>query len=325
MVGAVSSDYGAARGEAPFSPMTLAVDELIEQLAAKQLGLVTRTQLRAAGVPADVIDRRVRVRRLRQLHRGVYRVGPLVATRSRELAAVLACGPLHAALSHKSAGMLWQLLPWDESAPIDVSVSQGNRGRRPNIRIHRVSLHAGDVTSLEGVPVTSVFRTLLDLSAVIGGRDLERVLAQAERQHGLDRSTLESLADRHAGRPGAPTLRALLVSDAGMSLTRSEAEERFLALIRKAQLPAPETNVQLGEYEVDFVWRRERLVVEVDGFAFHSSRHNFELDRRRDGWLMSRGISVMRVTWRQLVQEPTALVARVAQLLARAHVGDALQ
>jgi very-short-patch-repair endonuclease len=304
--------------------MTLAVDELIEQLAAKQLGLVTRTQLRAAGVPADVIDRRVRAKRFRQLHRGVYRIGPLVAPRSRELAAVLACGP-HAALSHKSAGMLWQLLSADDSAPIEVSVSQGNRGRRPNIRVHRVSLRAGDVASVEGVAVTSMVRTLLDLSGITGGRELERVLAQAERQYGLDRSTLESLADRHAGRPGAPTLRALLVSDAGMSLTRSEAEERFLALIRKAQLPAPETNVQLGEYEVDFVWRRERLVVEVDGFAFHSSRHNFELDRLRDGWLMSRGMSVMRVTWQQLVHEPTALVARVAQSLARAGAGIGLQ
>ena len=304
--------------------MTLAVDELIEELAAKQLGLVTRAQLCAAGVPGDVIDRRVRAKRLRQMHRGVYRVGPLVAPRSRELAAVLACGP-DAALSHKSAGMLWQLLPADESAPIEVSVSQGNRGRRPNIRVHRVSLRAGEVTSLEGVPVTSVVRTLLDLSAVIGGRDLERVLAQAERHHGLDRRQLQALTDGHAGRPGAPTLRALLQSDAGIALTRSEAEERILALIRKAQLPAPETNVQVGEYEVDFVWRRERLVVEVDGFAFHSSRHNFELDRRKDRWLTSKGMSVMRVTWRQIVHEPTAVVAHLAQSLARADLGDALR
>jgi very-short-patch-repair endonuclease len=298
--------------------MTFSVDELIEDIAARQMGLVTRAQLRAAGIAADVIDRRVRANRLRQVHRGVYRVGPLVAPRSRELAAVLACGP-RAALSHRSAGALWELLPAaDESAPIDISVSQGNRGRRPNIRVHRVSLPAHDVTSLEGIPVTSVCRTVLDLAALLGARDLERVLAQAERQHHLDQPTLQSIAANHAGRPGAPVLRALLQNEARPALTRSEAEERFLSLIRKAQLPAPETNVLAGEYEVDFLWRRERLVVEVDGFAFHSARQNFESDRRRDARLAARGLSVVRVTWRQLVQEPEAMVARLAQALARA-------
>ncbi|MEX2284216.1 MAG: DUF559 domain-containing protein [Gemmatimonadota bacterium] len=297
--------------------MTLAVDELIERLACTQLGLVTRPQLRECGIADDVIDRRVRANRLRKVHRGVYRVGPLVAPRSCELAAVLACGP-HALLSHRNAGTLWQLLPADaETAPIDVSVSRGNRGRRPNIRMHRVSLSADDDTNLEGIPVTSVRRTILDLAALLGGRDLERALAQAERLHRLDRSTLRSMATSHAGRPGAPVLRGLLQNEAGPALTRSEAEERFLGLIRKAQLPAPETNVQLGEYEVDFLWRREQLVVEVDGFAFQSSRQNFETDRRRDARLTARGLSVMRVTWRQVVHEPEAMVARLAQSLVR--------
>jgi putative AbiEi antitoxin of type IV toxin-antitoxin system len=134
--------------------MTLAVDELIEQLAATQMGLVTRTQLRECGIAADVIDRRVRATRLRQVHRGVYRVGPLVAPRSRELAAVLACGP-HAILSHRSAGPLWLLLPADESAPIDIIVSNGCRGRRPGILVHRVSLAVNDVTILDGIRITS--------------------------------------------------------------------------------------------------------------------------------------------------------------------------
>jgi very-short-patch-repair endonuclease len=158
---------------------------------------------------------------------------------------------------------------------------------------------------------------VLDLATVLSSRDLERVLAQAERLNYLDQRTLQSLATNHAGRPGAPILRALLQQEAGPALTRSEAEARFLALIRKAQLPAPETNVPVGEYEVDFLWRRERLVVEVDGFAFHSSRQHFETDRLRDARLTARGLIVMRVTWRQVVHEPTATVARLAQSLAR--------
>ena len=290
-------------------------DLLIEELAARQLGLVTRAQLRERGITARAIDRRVQAMRLRPVQRGVYRVGPVAAPHARELAAVFACGP-HAVVSHRSAAWLWQLLPDPgDVEPVDVSLRQGDRNR-PRIRAHRVCLRADEVTTLQNIPITSIRRTLTDLSALLGGREMERVLAQAERLHRIDQHTLQSLAVNHAGRPGAPLLRALLQNETGPALTRSEAEERFLALIRKAQLPAPETNVLLGEYEVDFLWRRERLVVEVDGFAFHSSRENFEIDRRRDARLTAGGLSVMRVTWRQVVQEPTAIVARLAQALA---------
>ena len=113
-------------------------------------------------------------------------------------------------------------------------------------------------------------------------------------------------------------LRALLVGDASPAFTRSEAEARFLALIRKAQLSEPETNVRVGGYEVDFLWRRERVVVEVDGFAFHSSRRTFENDRRRDRELTARGFNVLRVTWRQVASESEALLVRLTQTLARA-------
>ena len=104
--------------------------------------------------------------------------------------------------------------------------------------------------------------------------------------------------------------------DEGPTLTRSEAEERFLALVRAARLPPPECNTRIGPYEVDFLWRSERLVVEVDGYAFHSSRLAFERDRRRDADLQTQGYSVMRFTWRQIVQEPVALVACLAQRLS---------
>ena len=102
------------------------------------------------------------------------------------------------------------------------------------------------------------------------------------------------------------------------SLTRSEAEAKLLALVRSAGLPRPETNVVSSQYEVDFLWRSERVVVEVDGYAFHSSRRAFEADRRRDAELAARGYTVIRVTWRQLVGEPHAVVARIAAALALA-------
>jgi very-short-patch-repair endonuclease len=102
-------------------------------------------------------------------------------------------------------------------------------------------------------------------------------------------------------------------------MTRSEAERRLLALVRAARLPQPETNVRLGRYEVDMLWRRQRLVVEVDGFAYHGSRRAFERDRRRDADLTQAGYRVVRFTWRQITQEPEAVVARLAALIAAAR------
>jgi very-short-patch-repair endonuclease len=111
-------------------------------------------------------------------------------------------------------------------------------------------------------------------------------------------------------------LRALLSGDASPALTRSQAEERFLALVRRAQLALPEANVGVGGYEVDFLWRSQRLAVEVDGFAFHSSRRAFNRDRRRDSLLSLKGLRVLRITWSQIVEEPEAVAALLAHNLA---------
>ena len=114
-------------------------------------------------------------------------------------------------------------------------------------------------------------------------------------------------------------LRVLLDRREGPALTRSEAEGRLLALVRAARLSRPELNVRVAGHEVDFLWREVGLVVEVDGFAFHSSREAFERDRLRDAELQAHGFTVMRVTWRQLVDTPEALVARLAAVLTWPH------
>lgn len=109
---------------------------------------------------------------------------------------------------------------------------------------------------------------------------------------------------------------ALVAHQAGSALTRSEAEERFLDLIRRAQLPAPEVNTRVHGYEVDFLWRAQRLVVEIDGFRFHSTRRAFEGDRRKDATLKAAGLATMRVTWDQIEHELLAVTARLGQALA---------
>jgi very-short-patch-repair endonuclease len=146
-------------------------------------------------------------------------------------------------------------------------------------------------------------RTLLDLATRLSPHDLERAVNEALVQKLSTKQELNRLARRSSA------LEAALAYEP--ALTRSEAEDRLLALVRAARLP-PRTNVKVTRYEVDFLWPGERLTVEVDGFAFHSSRAAFERDRTRDADLQAAGYRVTRVTWRQLIREPEAVVARVA-------------
>ena len=114
-------------------------EEAITALASVQHGVVARNQLLRAGVPPDVVDRRLKAGRLRAIHRGVYLVGPLRAEHVLEMAAVLACGE-SGVLSHRSAAVLWQLVPRRGGCgPLDVSTLRGDHGRRTDVRVHRVS------------------------------------------------------------------------------------------------------------------------------------------------------------------------------------------
>jgi very-short-patch-repair endonuclease len=194
--------------------------------------------------------------------------------------------------------------------------------RRPGgprgIRVHWVAAFGpGETTRSRGIPVTTPARTVLDLATQLGMREVEQAIAQAERTcPGTQRKLLALLA-RYPARPGTPKLREHLEAPRHPALTRSEAEERFLALVRRAGLPAPEVNVALHGYELDFLWREAGLAVEIDGFAFHGDRAAFEADRRRDAHLAARGVQVMRITWRQITEEPEALLVRLAQALAK--------
>ena len=296
----------------------LDADAVMRRLAACQHGVVSRSQLLQAGVAPHVIDHRLAKGRLDPVHRAVYRVGPIPLRYEAEMAAVLACGE-SAAVSHASAAALEHVLPEQPAgADVELSAPRGCRPPGPGVRVHRVTcLPADEVTLVEGIPVTVPARTLLDLAGRIGSRELEQALAQAERLGLVTRPELARLARRHPHRRGIPAIRALLAAGSDPSFTRSEAEACFLALVRRAQLRAPATNVTLRGYEVDFLWRAERLVVEIDGFAFHSSSAAFERDRLRDAVLAAAGFRVLRVTWRQLSREPDAVLARLAQALVQ--------
>lgn len=296
-----------------------AFDEVVSRLAARQHGIVTRTQLTGAGISRDVIDHRVRIRRLQPLQRGVYLVGPVAPPHAREMAACLACGP-DAHLSHRSAGAVWGLLKQSRRAPVDVALP-GRRRRRPGIRTHRIrTLRDDEVTRRYGIPVTTPARTLYDLAGRLRPLALETAVADALARRLTNEEELLEMVERQAGRRGVHRLKAAL-GRTGPAFTRSRAEELFLALARRARIEDPQVNVTVGRHEVDFYWPGARLAVEIDGRAFHASNRDFERDRRRDAELATHGIRVVRVTWEQLTSEPEAVLVRLGGALAASSGG----
>jgi very-short-patch-repair endonuclease len=300
----------------PPSASPSAGDRAIARIAGRQRGLVTRAQLAEAGLGRGAIAHRVSRGRLHRVHRGVYLVGHRVpAPLATETAALLACGPA-AVLSHRSAAAVWQM-PVRALRDVEVSLIAREPSPRPGIRVHRVpSLDPRDRRRRSGLTLTAPARTLLDLGALLAPRALEQALAEALAHRLLSQRDLQAALARAPRRRGAAALRALLQREQGPALTRSAAEELLLAIVRAERLPEPESNVRVGAYVVDFLWRGRRLVVEVDGYAFHSSRTAFERDHRRDADLGDAGWRVRRVTWRQLTEDRDAVARRLRRALA---------
>jgi very-short-patch-repair endonuclease len=225
------------------------------------------------------------------------------------MAAVLACGD-GAALSHFSAAVLWELL-WDRGWPVHVTAPRERR--RPGIRVHEGNLE-GERVRRDGIIVTTPGRTLVDLADVAPRRLLERAIDEADYLR-LDTT---ALAPRR-GRRGEGTLSSVLaVHTPGSTRTRSELEERFLALCEEHGIERPEVNVIVEDYECDFVWRARALVVETDGGAAHGTVKARERDRIKDVKLLLKGWRVVRITWVRLLNEPDQVAAELKQLLTQA-------
>jgi very-short-patch-repair endonuclease len=212
------------------------------------------------------------------------------------MAAVLAGGP-EAVLSHWAAAALWELRP-NPSRPFDVTAPGRTRKGPGGVRLHRVrQLHPEDRAVIDGIPVTALHRTLLDYAEISRHQYLRLALEAAERRELLDGRKLEALYERSRGRRGLKPLRAAVAELRGPTpWTQSELERAFLALIRGAGLPEPRCNVLVEGFLVDCWWPTHRLVVEIDGYAFHKSRVQFEENRLRDTKLQLEGIRVLRVT-----------------------------
>ncbi len=290
------------------------------RVAEAQNGVVTRPQLLAQGMTAREIERRVERGDLGRIWRGVYLLGPIASLNTREQAAVLACSP-RAVLSHRSAAAVLGLLPrLPAAADIEISVAGRNPGRRPDIRVHRVAtLLRREVTDADGLAVTTAARTLLDLASGSSSRQLEAAIAEAFALRLTTRRELLGLIEDHPGQRGIALLRRQLDAEAPPARTRSRGEARLLVMLRAADLPRPRVNAQRGRWEIDFLWEKQKLAVEVDGYASHSSPWAFERDHEKTAELQDAGLTVLRISWLQLRRRPQAAFDRIARALREAE------
>jgi hypothetical protein len=279
-------------------------------MAGVQRGYVARRQLFALGENRHAIDYRVKIGRLLPDFAGVYAVGhrpkdPL----DRAYGAVLACGD-EAVLSHASAASLWGIYRrWEK--PFHVTAPSGHA--RQGIVAHRATLHPRDRTRQLGLPVTSPARTLLDLAPDLTAKALTRAVNDLLRQGYLNRSDLVELLVRCPRHPGARRLRPFAQSEQGP--TASEFEDAFNAFAERYGLPTPLINAKLHGFEVDVYFPAERVVVELDGWEFHSSRQSFISDRDKDTTLLALGIVTIRITWERLIETPEREARRLLSIL----------
>jgi very-short-patch-repair endonuclease len=293
------------------------IDRVIARLAEPQHAVVGRAQLLALGLGPYAIRHRVRCGRLHLLHPGVYAVGHrLLSREGRWMAAILAMGG-EGVLSHRSAAALWGIM--SDGGPAEVTVPRWRPARR-GLHMHTSSLADDERTVHAGIPVTTVARTLLDLAAILDRPRLELALDRAEALRLADHLPLAALMSRHHGRRGMATLRSILDEGAVVAqVTASVLEDRFWVFLRGTDLPRPQVNVPIRVdarfFVADIAWPAPRLVVELDSRGFHDTALAFESDRAKDRTLLAAGWRVIRVTWRQLHNDPDALLADLTRLL----------
>ncbi len=266
------------------------------RIAGRQELTLSLPQLKECGLSARAVQHRVEAKRLFRIYRGVYALVPTLTRRGQFFAAVLACGE-GAVLSHLSAAAEHKIRRHDYG-PVHVTVPRTGARSRPGIIVHV----GRDIPSelIDGLQVTTAARTLTDLADILTPAQLQLATSTAERLNLVDRASLVTPPGRRAVTKGRHVF------------TRSENERAFLRLCRRHGLPMPEMNVPFGRWEIDALFRAQRLAVEIDAWHTHGNPRTFETDRLKDADLGDAGIRVRRVTDTRLHGEPDAVARRRA-------------
>jgi very-short-patch-repair endonuclease len=286
------------------------VEEICNELATRNHGIVTRAELLAAGVSAREIERRLERGHLISEFRGVYRVGHRApSVEATYIAAVKACGE-GAVLGGPAAAHLYELTKGPVPPPYVTAVREK---RVTGVRTKRS--REIQATAHRGIPITTVARTLVDLASSLSVTDLARACHEAGVKYGTTPRQVEEVLARHPTTPGARSLRRVLHGE--IPVTQSALEGRFLRLLLEHGLPLPVTNKPAGSFRVDCRWPAATLTVELDGYRYHSSRHAWERDRHREREARARGDDFRRYTYGDVYEDSRYMLRELATLLRK--------
>ena len=295
-------------------------DGLLE-LAAKQHGLLSRSQAIAAGVSNDQIQRRVASGQWQRVHPRVYRVHGAPRTWFSDLQAAALWADKPGALSHGAAASLWGFSRF-EDAPPELTITT-HRKQSTNVKLHVVNtLPSSDVVMLRGLRVTSRHRTLLDLAGTCDPLTARACFDEAMRRRWTTTEQLSRLVERSPHTRGVELIRSLVHEyEGGNGPTESELELGVYELVDSEGLPRPvkQRPVMAGGRlrRLDFFFPGTPIVLEADGFAWHATLDAFERERSRHNALTMRGFVVIRWTWRAINDEPEKCAAQLRALLSR--------
>ena len=288
-------------------------DVIVAEVAAPQGGAVGHEQLRSLAISKDAVHRSVHAGRLHVVLPGVYAVGHSTLSWRGKLWAAVLWGGEDAVLSHMTAASLWDLLS-SASPKVHITVPRGGRNGREWVRVHHTrGLEPKERAEVDGFPVTSVERTLIDIAPTVRPDRLEQAVEQAVRMNRLDFGAF----GQNRGKRGTANLHALIAQfDPLAPQTNPGIEREFLRLIKTYRLPKPKANAPAGPYVVDFLWEPQKLIVELDSLEHHRRPAVFEADRKRDIDLQGLGYTVLRITHRRLKQEPAAVARELRYFLS---------
>lgn len=289
----------------------------------RQFGLIHRRQALEDGLTSRQIEHRLRSGLWRSIHPQVYAINGAPPTWQQELLA--ACFWGEGLASHRSAGALWEL-PGQYQSPLllDVTVTRCHLPARAGIRIHHTDrLLASDRHVLQAIPTTGIERTLMDLGAV-SPRAKVAIALDAALARGL---TTPNRIDRYLamvarrGRRGCKPLRELLRERASLTrVPQSPLETSFFDLLVAEGLPKPELQYEIRDRgrliaRVDFAWPDQKMILEMDGYRYHSGHSQWQKDRRRRNELTRLGWTMLHGTWADLEDDPQTLLKHVSARL----------
>jgi predicted transcriptional regulator of viral defense system/very-short-patch-repair endonuclease len=288
----------------------LCATRAVSAIARRQHGTIAHGQLRGAGLSTSTIGRWVADGRLIRLYGGVYAVGHASLTSDgHRMAQALAAGP-GSCLVDRSAGSLHGLLV-DHRTVVDIATPRGGARNRASFVAHRRTLRPDEITTVRGIPVTTIERTLLDIAATGRPGDLAKALERAEELQVLDLQRLRRQIRRSRGQRGVARLRAAVdaLQPTDPRLIRSKLETGVLQLIERHKLPEPKVNLWLFEWEVDLHWPELKVAIELDGWGSHKTKAARDRDYDRDLGLSLRGYETHRISWDQFRDQRAAVVA----------------